>query len=110
VTSNDAPTIIVCAPDACISERSGKGLTVEGPGQLHPHAHDRDVSKTLDAFLAWLESRNADGATPMRLEIILLAVDRAVRAGENKRVIDEPTELPHIAGELRLPKRCLARA
>lgn len=45
----------------------------------------------------------------MGVEIILLAVDGAVWASEDKRVVDEPIELSHIAGELRLAKRGFAR-
>jgi hypothetical protein len=63
------------------------------------------VSKTLDAFLAWLKTRNAHEATPVSVQIILLSVHCAVWAGEDKRVVYEPIELSHIAGELRLPKR-----
>jgi hypothetical protein len=105
VSSNYTPAIRPCAPDTSISKRPGKGLTLECPAHFHPHAHYGDVSKTLDPFLAWLKTRDPHETTPVSVQIILLSVDRAVWAGENKRVVDEPIELSHIAGELRLPKR-----
>src|SRR5512132_1830899 len=62
VSSNDAPAIRLRAPDACISERPSKGRTLECPAHLHPDAHHGDVSKKLDAFLAWLQTRDAHQA------------------------------------------------
>ncbi len=106
---NDTPSIHFFAPDACISERSSEGRTLECPGHLHAHAYDGDFSKALDSFFARLQPRDANDATPVGVEIILLAVDGAVGASEDKRVVDEPIELSHIAGELRLAKRGFAR-
>jgi hypothetical protein len=105
VSSNYTPAIRPCAPDTSISEWPGKGLTLECSAHFHPHAHHGDVAKTLDAFLAWLKTRDAHETTPVSVQIILLSVYCAVWAGENKRVVYEPIELSHITGELRLPKR-----
>jgi hypothetical protein len=105
VSSNYTPAIRLCAPDASISERPGKGLTLECPAHFHPHADYGDVSKTLDAFLAWLKTHDAHETTPVSVQVILLSADCAVWAGEDKRVVYEPIELSHIARELRLPKR-----
>jgi hypothetical protein len=105
MSGNYTPAIRLCAPDASISERPGKGLALECPAHFHPHAHYGDVSKTLYAFLAWLKTRDAHETTPVSVQIILLSVDCAVWAGEHKRVVHKPIELSHIAGELRLAKR-----
>jgi hypothetical protein len=67
------------------------------------------VSKVLDALLARIESGDSDQTTPVSIEIILFSVDRAIRPGEDERVVHEPVELLHITSELRLPERRLAR-
>jgi len=110
VSSNDTPAISHCPPDASISERPGKGHTLERPAHLHAHTHHRDVSEELDAFLAWLETRDADQAAPVRVQIVVLAVDRSVWPDEDKRIVHEPVELSHIAGQLRSAKGSLAGA
>jgi hypothetical protein len=108
VSGNDTPPIAFVAPDACISERPSEVRTFERAGHLHAHAHDGDFPESLDSFFARHQTRDSNKAAPVGVEIILLAVDGAVGAGENERVVDEPIELAHIAGELRLAKRCLA--
>ena len=110
MSSNDTPAISHCPPDASISERPGKGHTLECPAHLHPHTHNRDVSEEPDAFLAWLEPRDADQAAPVRVQIVVLAVDRAVWPDEDQRVVHEPIELSRVAGQLRSAKGRLARA
>ena len=105
MSSNYTPTIRLYAPDASISKRPSKGLTLECPAHFHPDTHYGDVSKTLNTFLAWLKTRDAHETTLVSVQIILLSVDCAVWAGEDKRVVYEPIELSHIACELRLPKR-----
>ena len=105
---NDAPTIRPCPPNASVSERPRKGCTFERPGHLHANAHDADVPNALDVLLTWLETRDADQAAPVRVQIVLLSVDRAVWPDENKLVVQEPVELLDIAGELSLAKRFLA--
>ena len=110
VSGNDTPAISLCAPDASISERAGKGHTLERPAHLHAHTHHRDVSKELDPFLAWLETRDAHQTAAMGIQVILLAVHRSVWPDEDKRVVHKPIELSHIAGQLRSAKVCLARA
>jgi hypothetical protein len=105
MSSNYTPAIRLGAPDTSISERPGKGLTLECPAHFHTHAHYGDVSKALDAFLAWLETRDAHETTPVSVQIILFSIDCAVWASEDKRVVYEAIEFSHIAGELRLAKR-----
>jgi hypothetical protein len=102
---NDPPGFFLCAPHACIPERAGKGLALERPAHLHPHANYRDMSEPLDALLARIQTRDTNYSASVRVQIIPLPVYRAVRAGEDERVVKEAIELSNITGELRAPKR-----
>ena len=49
---------------------------------------------------AGLELRNLDHATAMHIEVIALGVDRAIRPGEDERVVQKRVERRHVTGEL----------
>ena len=89
---------------------SGERRTAEGAGHLHPHTHHGDVAESLDALLARLEARDADEALPVRVQIIRFPIDRAVRAGEDKRVVHQTIERRNVARELGAPEGRLAGA
>jgi hypothetical protein len=110
VSRNYAPAISLCAPYAGVSEWPGEGTAFKRPAHFHSDAHHSDVPKALDPFLAGIEAGDADQTASMRVQIILLGVNRAVWAREHERIVHEAVELRHVAGELRLAERCLARA
>lgn len=109
MSGHNPPSTRTLAPDAGVPERTGEGFSSKRALHLHPYADDCNDPESLNALLARRELRYAHYAVAVGVEIILFSVDGAVWTGKHEIVINKPVEGSNVTGELRLPKRRLAR-